>query len=203
VENTNNAPMIYSAINAVMRDCGAIGKNNKNQQQKFMFRGIDDVMNALQPVMVEHGIFVVPEVLDQTREERQTGTGKNLIYTVLKMRYTFYAKDGSSVQAVVTGEGMDMADKSANKAMSIAFKYACFQVFCIPTEEMQDPDAETPPPSIPKKLYCENCKKEIITVKNGDKFFAPSEIANKMKEAYGKELCWNCGIEERGKNNGK
>jgi hypothetical protein len=26
--------------------------------------------------------------------------------------------------------------------MSIAFKYACFQVFCIPTEEMQDPDAE-------------------------------------------------------------
>ncbi len=30
-----------------------------------------------------------------------------------------------------------------NKAMSIAFKYACFQVFCIPTEEMKDPDAES------------------------------------------------------------
>lgn len=26
--------------------------------------------------------------------------------------------------------------------MSVAFKYACFQVFCIPTEEMIDPDAE-------------------------------------------------------------
>ena len=37
---------------------------------------------------------------------------------------------------------MDSGDKATNKAMSIAFKYACFQVFCIPTEEMVDPDAE-------------------------------------------------------------
>ena len=44
---------------------------------------------------------------------------------------------------------MDSGDKATNKAMSVAFKYACFQVFCIPTEEMRDPDAETPPPSTP------------------------------------------------------
>ena len=37
---------------------------------------------------------------------------------------------------------MDSGDKATNKAMSIAFKYACFQTFCIPTEEMVDPDAE-------------------------------------------------------------
>lgn len=37
---------------------------------------------------------------------------------------------------------MDSGDKATNKAMAIAFKYACFQVFCIPTEEMKDPDAE-------------------------------------------------------------
>ena len=48
---------------------------------------------------------------------------------------------------------MDTADKATNKAMAIAFKYACFQVFCIPTEERkeQDPDAETPEPSVQKK----------------------------------------------------
>ena len=44
---------------------------------------------------------------------------------------------------------MDSGDKASNKAMSSAFKYACFQVFCIATEEMKDPDAETPPPSTP------------------------------------------------------
>lgn len=61
----------------------------------------------------------------------------------MKVKYTFYAEDGTSVTATVTGEGMDSGDKSLNKAMSIAFKYACFQVFCIPTEEMVDPDGES------------------------------------------------------------
>ena len=133
---------IYESILAVMSDVGVIGKNTKNTQQGFMFRGIDAVMNALQPAMLKNHIFVVPEVLDQTREERQTAKGGTLIYSILKMRYTFYAEDGSSISAVIIGEGMDSGDKASNKAMSIAFKYACFQVFCIPTEEMKDPDAE-------------------------------------------------------------
>lgn len=138
---------IYSAILGVMADVGAIGKDKKNQQQGFKYRGIDDVMNALQPAMVKHGIFVAPTILEQHREERQTSRGGNLIYSICTIKYTFYAKDGSSVETTVIGEGMDSGDKATNKAMSIAFKYACFQVFCIPTEEMKDPDADTPPPS--------------------------------------------------------
>ena len=137
---------IHAAINGVMQDIGAIGKDKKNQQQGFNYRGVDDVMNALQPALVRHKMYVVPEVLELNRMERTTDKGKTLLYTVVKVKYTFYTEDGSSVSATVIGEGMDSADKSANKAMSIAFKYACFQVFCIPTEEMIDPDAETPPP---------------------------------------------------------
>ena len=63
---------IYQAIHGVMDEVGAIGKNRKNQQQGFMYRGVDEVMNALQPAFVKHNIFVVPEVLEQTREERTT-----------------------------------------------------------------------------------------------------------------------------------
>ena len=133
---------IYQSIAAVMTDIGAVGKNSKNQQQGFMFRGIDAVMNALSPALIKNKVFVVPEIIDQTREERQSSKGGNLIYSICKVKYTFYAEDGSSICAVVIGEGMDSGDKATNKAMSIAFKYACFQVFCIPTEEMQDPDAE-------------------------------------------------------------
>lgn len=133
---------IYQAIVSAMNDIGAIGKNTKNQQQGFMYRGIDAVMNAIQPALIKNKIFVVPEVLEQTREERQTARGGNLIYSVCKIRYTFFTTDGSSIETVVIGEGMDSGDKATNKAMSIAFKYACFQVFCIPTEEMKDPDAE-------------------------------------------------------------
>lgn len=149
---------IYSAICKAMAEIGAIGKDSVNKQQGFKYRGIDAIYNALQPVLIQFGIFVVPEVLEQTREERTTKTGTNLIYSILKVKFTFYADDGSSVSAVVTGEGMDSGDKASNKAMSVAFKYACFEVFCIPTEEMRDPDAETPEPSAPKVEYIDGIK---------------------------------------------
>lgn len=137
---------IYTAISNVMSEVGAISKDKTNTQQGFKYRGIDDVMNALQPLLIRNKIFVVPEVLDQTREERQTQKGGTLLYSILKMKYTFYADDGSNFNAIVIGEGMDSGDKASNKAMAIAFKYACFQVFCIPTEEMPDPDSDTPDP---------------------------------------------------------
>ena len=134
---------IYEAIIGVMGDIGAIGKEKKNIQQNFMYRGVDDVMNALQPLLVKHKLFIVPNIIKQTREERVSGKGNNLIYSVCDIEYTFYAEDGSSIKCTVTGEGMDSGDKATNKAMAIAFKYACFQVFCIPTEEMKDPDGES------------------------------------------------------------
>jgi hypothetical protein len=134
---------IFETINAVMKDIGAVGKTSKNATQGFMFRGIDAVMNAINPALVKNKLFIVPEILEQTREERQTTKGGTLIYSICKVKYTFYAEDGSSITCTVIGEGMDSGDKATNKAMSIAFKYACFQVFCIPTEEMVDPDKES------------------------------------------------------------
>ena len=133
---------IYESICAIMGEIDAIGKNRKNQQQGFMYRGVEDVMNTINPALTKHKVFIVPEVIEQTRDERTTNKGGLLIYSICKVKFTFYAEDGSSVSAVVIGEGMDSGDKATNKAMSIAFKYACFQVFCIPTEEMKDPDAE-------------------------------------------------------------
>ena len=148
MENSNNQPLIYSKISAVMAEVPAIGKTKRNAQQGFNYRGIDDVMNALQNILPKHGVFYTPEVLSCNREDRVTKSGASMIYTTLQVRYTFYASDGSHVSAVVQSEGMDSADKSSNKAMSAACKYALFQVFNIPTEEMVDPDAVTPEPTV-------------------------------------------------------
>ena len=137
---------IFEAIPLAMQKVGAIGKDstatNMSGKQMYKFRGIDAVYNALNPVMAELGLFICPEVLEQTREERKSSTGSTLIYSILKIRFTMYAPDGSNVSCVVIGEGMDSGDKASNKAMSIALKYACFELFMIPTEEMVDPDAE-------------------------------------------------------------
>lgn len=150
-EAKEKVPMIYAAICGVMEDVGAVGKGDYNKQQGFKYRGIDAVMNALNPAMIKHKIFCTPEVLEQTREERTTQNGGRLIYSVCRMRYKFFTTDGSFIETIVVGEGMDSGDKATNKAMSVAFKYACFQTFCIPTENlMDDPDKETPPPSVKK-----------------------------------------------------
>ena len=144
--------MIYQLIGKAIGKIGAIGKDKKNAQQGFMYRGIDQVYNALNPVMAELGIFFCPEVLDQKREERVTKNGTVLTYTLLTMKYTAYAPDGSSVSMTVVGEGMDSGDKGSNKAMSVAMKYAMFQLFCIPTEEMKDPDADVYSDVMPRSM---------------------------------------------------
>ena len=173
---------IYEAISRCMEEIGAVGKDAVNEQQGFKYRGIDAVMNAINPALTKNHVFIVPEVLDQSREERTTKSGGALIYSVCRIKYTFYAEDGSCIEAVTVGEGMDSGDKATNKAMAIAFKYACFQVFCIPTEEMKDPDEETPDtekpqfnPATPEQLrklnefimayagMCKNTKESDVT----------------------------------------
>lgn len=153
---------IYQSITKILEEVPAIGKNKKNTTQGFMFRGIDDVMNTFQPLLAKHKVFMVPQILEQTREERQTSKGGTLIYSICKIKYIFYAEDGSSIEAIVVGEGMDSGDKATNKAMAIAMKYAMFQVFCIPTEEMRDPDGETPPASKKKEIKIQSSQIQIL-----------------------------------------
>ena len=134
---------IYSAMAQAMMEIGAITKGRTNTQQGFKFRGIDDVYNELHDILAKYKIFTVPEVLDDRTEERTSSKGNALIYRVLRMKYTFVTDDGSQVSCVVMGEGMDSGDKAANKAMSIAHKYALFQTFLIPTEDEKDPDGQS------------------------------------------------------------
>ena len=167
---------IYESITKVIADCPAIAKDSRNTQGNgYMYRGIDAVMNVFQPLLAKHKIFVVPQVLETIREERVTSKGSNLIYSILRVKYTFFAEDGTSVEAVVQGEGMDSGDKASNKAMSAAFKYAMFQVFCIPTEEMKDFDAETPEESSPKTASA----KQIELLK---KKYSPEMLVTMMEK---------------------
>lgn len=135
---------IYKAIVDTMKDIGAIGKNDKNNFDGYMFRGIDAVYNALQPAMVKNGIFIIPELQEIEQTDRLSRKGEQMIHTRVTVKYMFFAEDGSSVTAVVPGEAMDRSDKSVNKAMSAAYKYACFQTFSIPTEEFKDADSDSP-----------------------------------------------------------
>ena len=144
VEEPNKIEGIYKALLGVMGEIGAISKDRYNEGQRYYFRGIDEVYNTLNPLMVKYGVFCLPHVTEVQREERQSKSGGVLIYTVAHVDYEFYAADGSSVTSHLIGEGMDSGDKSMNKALSAAHKYALLQMFCIPTEEPTDADLDSP-----------------------------------------------------------
>lgn len=139
-----NAGKIYSAIPSVMNDMGVVAKDKVNKQQGFKFRSIDDVYNALHPALAKNKVFIVPEIVNQSREMKVMKSGTEMVHVICNIKFVFYAEDGSSIETAIIGEALDTGDKATNKAMAIAYKYACFQVFCIPTEEMDDPDAERP-----------------------------------------------------------
>lgn len=137
---------VYQMIAEVSAEMSkeGISKNNKNAQQGYKFRGIDDVYNALAPVMSKIGLVVLPRVLSRETLERQTKLGGTLFYTTVDVEFDFVSSHDGSKHVVKTyGEAMDSADKSTNKAMSAAYKYACMQAFCIPTEGDNDADATT------------------------------------------------------------
>lgn len=137
---------VYKAIAAVMEEMSKVGisKSSKNTSQNYMFRGIDAVYGALSPLLAKHGLCVLPRVVERTVTEQPTKSGGLAFYTVLKVEFDFVSSEDGSKHTICTiGEAMDTGDKSSNKAMSAAYKYACFQAFCIPTEGDNDADATT------------------------------------------------------------
>jgi hypothetical protein len=137
---------IYQAMRAVMSDIGALGitKSRKNQQQGYSFRGIDEVYNEMNPLFAKHGVLMLPRVISSEQTDRMNKSGGLLIYTRLHIEFDFIAtEDGSKHTVATVGEAMDSADKSSNKAMAAAYKYAAMMAFCIPTEGDNDADATT------------------------------------------------------------
>jgi hypothetical protein len=147
---------IFELIPKVMADIGAVAKTRKNEQQKYMFRGIEDLYQAAHPAMVKHGVFCAPQVMERTeyRYEKTNEYGKTStwLHVALKICHSFCAPDGSNVQVITMGEGLDNSDKASNKAMSAAMKYALIELFCVPTADVEDSDRTTPEQGIKETI---------------------------------------------------
>ena len=137
---------IHVAMSRVMADMKAIAKKNQNTQQNYAFRGIDDVFNELQPVLVKHGVWYTPIDVTTNYEWRQTRAGGWQHSATLTVTYRFTGPAGDFVDSKVPGESADPADKSTGQAMSQALKTLLLQTFCIRTQESakNDPDSKSP-----------------------------------------------------------
>ena len=143
-EKNDQGSMIYQKMANILKECKAITKSEKNQQQGFKFRGIDNVMNELHELFARNEVFILQDVKSFETENRQLKSGSMITYTRATITFRYTTTDGSFVETTNVGEAMDTGDKGMNKAMSIALKYSLLQMFLIPTEEQKDPDATTP-----------------------------------------------------------
>lgn len=139
---------IFKAIPALIGELPDIGKDAENTHFKYKFRSIEAVVTAVKPLFTKHGIFCAPEVTEVLgREEREGQRGTAMLWTILRVRHTFYADDGSWVRVETVGEGQDSSDKSANKAMTAAFKYALMELFAVSSGEDTEHGGEDSRPS--------------------------------------------------------
>lgn len=164
----SHKPLVYEKIAAVQGALArhGIGKDRRNDQQNYAFRGIDDVYNALAPLLAEHQLCVLPRMLTREVTERRSvktynGQSKEtvLFYVIVEAEFDFVAAEDGSIHTVRTfGEAMDSGDKATSKAMSAAYKYAAFMAFAIPTEGDNDAEATThevqhEPPADPLTIF--------------------------------------------------
>lgn len=207
---------VYKAIAKVQGEIAKTGisKERNNAQQQYKFRGIDDVYNALSPILAGSGLVIMPRVLGRSVTDRTNSKGNVLIYVTVEVEYDFVSTvDGSKHTVKVYGEAMDSGDKATNKAMSAAHKYAMLQTFCIPTEGDNDADSTThelakepekPKPTISKEEasqirgmlkaldgYGEKDEVKILkaySVKEGKRFGSLEELPLEYYEAICKAL---------------
>lgn len=136
-----------SLAEAVCRVMSRVGYVQKDKQMQgggsYRYVSVEAVIDALRPEMIREQLVLLPSGVDaMTLEnfENRNGTRQNRT----QVRYTFklvHAPSGQSEPVVVIGEAVDVGDKSSNKAMTAARKYALIMAFNIETG--LDPD-DTP-----------------------------------------------------------
>lgn len=146
-EPTDHQPVVLPAdasiiarLVAVMDDVGAIGRHGRmTHGEKYAYRRNDDVLDAVQPALVRHGVVAVPTVLAAEYRDKTTKNGAAQVWCSLRVEWTFYGAAGDSVTAVVVGEAADTSDKATNKAHTASQKVALTQVLSLPYSS-DDPD---------------------------------------------------------------
>lgn len=139
---TDNDVPVVVAWSRVMARATHLSKDRRATGPfSYNFRGIDDVMNLVGPILRDHGVVVVPETIRDFRHgtiPTKAGTSQ---HALLQVEFRVYGPRGDSFTITTVGEAMDSGDKSVSKAHSVALRVAYLQALCLPTDE-RDPDED-------------------------------------------------------------
>lgn len=128
------AAAVYRAILAVSRAVARaeLSKRRADDGEGYSYWAVDDIREALAPILVRHRLCVLPRVLQHHVSSELDATGMRLARAEVRMCYTVLsALDGSGHDIEAIGEALDATDKASSKAVAAAFKNAFVQLFGI------------------------------------------------------------------------
>lgn len=194
---------VYECIHAIQ---SALAKDGIPKAQRatgaisYNFRGIDDMLAALAPLLAEHKMLITPYLQERTVAEYQSKNGGSIFNTCVTVDYHMISVEDQTPHVVrVPGEAMDSGDKGTNKAMSSAYKNMAIQTFCIPTKGDNDSENQThevsgsrPTPAPTRSVvdnempFCTGCGKNTSVMKN--KFEGPEFVCFKGRGGCGEKF---------------
>lgn len=126
---------IFQRVLAVMKELQYIEKGDLKVNGQYTFVSHDVVSAKVHPLLVKHGIAVIPTVQEIKQEHNRTE---------VKLAIAFINADSpqDSFTVQYPGYGIDSGDKGPGKAISYAFKYALLKTFCLQTGDDPDNTAE-------------------------------------------------------------
>jgi len=138
---------IYTAISAVMAEVGYVQKGGKMQYgDKYTYAKESDFIAAVRPALVDHGVVVHPAGVTQLNQDDYATNRGGLMNrdTAIFVYHFHHGESDTGFDVSVLGQGADSGDKSANKAMTAALKYALRQTLLIETGDDPDDTASEP-----------------------------------------------------------
>lgn len=140
-------PAVYGALHKVMDGIANVPKRGEMKfgQTSYKYLKADDVQEALNPLLQEHGLIVKSDYSVETLS-RGRGEGAPFVYVHLSLTY-IAVEDGSSLTVTSVGEAQAQDDKSINKALTQAIKNTHRATFQFASGEPEPDDA---PPSASK-----------------------------------------------------
>lgn len=124
---------IYQRIMAVMADLSYVQKGEKTVNNQYRFVTHDAVSEAIHPLLVKHGIAMIPSVSRWSQDGNRTAVD-------VAVSFVNVDKPDEVVIVNTFGFGVDSQDKGPGKAVSYATKYAVLKTFVLETGD--DPERD-------------------------------------------------------------
>lgn len=141
-ENNVESKNIYQRVIAIMSEIDYIQKSDKKVNNQYRFVSHDQVTSAIHPLLVKHGVAVVPSIISTKQDGNRTEVS-------LQVKFINVDKPDDFFESIHLGYGIDTGDKGPGKAVSYAFKYAILKTFVLETGD--DPDNQQNVVHVPEK----------------------------------------------------